>query len=417
MENIVEEANRCLNCKVKPCSKACPLGNDIPTFIKAVKENNLGEAFKVLTQTTVLGAICGRVCPHQKQCMGSCIRGIKSNPINIGELESYVFDTALERGLKIEKKEKLKGKKVAVIGGGPSGLTCAAFLSMNGANVTIYEKQPKLGGITRYGIPEFRLPRKIIDKTVEKILSLGIEAKCNQELGKDYDLEDIIDKYDAVYLSFGANVSSKMNIPGEELDGVYGGNELLETGIHPDYTGKSVAVSGGGNVAMDSARTIKRMGAKNVYVIYRRAREQMPAEDYEVEEAIKEGVEFLFQNNIIKILGNDKVEKLECIKTELVQKEGEKRLVPINIEGSNYTIDIDYVVMAVGSKANKEVVSKTGLETTEYGNIKVNEKYMTSRKGVFAGGDLIGTKATVAWAARSGRNASEEIEKYLLEEE
>lgn len=417
MENILDEANRCLNCKVKPCSKACPLGNDIPTFIKAVKENNLEEAFNVLTQTTVLGAICGRVCPHQKQCMGSCVRGIKSNPINIGELETYVFDNALEKGLKIKKTEELKGKKVAVIGGGPSGLTCAAFLSMNGANVTIYEKQLKLGGITRYGIPDFRLPREVIDKTLEKILSLGVETKCNQELGKDYELEDIADKYDAVYLSFGANVSSKMNIPGEDLDGVYGGNELLETGIHPDYTGKSVAVSGGGNVAMDSARTIKRMGAKNVYVIYRRAREQMPAEDYEVEEAMKEGVEFLFQNNIVKIIGNDKVEKLECIKTELVQKEGEKRLVPVNIEGSNYTIDMDYVVMAVGSKANKEVVEKTGLETTEYGNIKVNEKYMTSKKGVFAGGDLIGTKATVAWAARSGRNASEEIKKYLLGEE
>lgn len=416
MENIIEEANRCLNCKVKPCSKACPLGNDIPTFIKAVKENNLEEAFNVLTETTVLGAICGRVCPHQKQCMGSCIRGIKSNPINIGDLETYVFDNALEKKLKINKTEELSGKKVAVIGGGPSGLTCSAFLNMKGAKVTIYEKQPKLGGITRYGIPDFRLPREVIDKTVEKILSLGIEVKCNQELGKDYELEDIADKFDAVYLSFGANVSSKMNIPGEDLDGVYGGNELLETGNHPDYTGKSVAISGGGNVAMDSARTIKRLGAKNVYVIYRRAREQMPAEDYEVEEAMKEGVEFLFQNNIVKIIGNEKVEKLECIKTELVQKEGEKRLVPVNIEGSNYILDMDYVVMAVGSRTNKEVVEKTGLETTEYSNIKVNERYMTSKKGIFAGGDLIGTKATVAWAARSGRNASEEITKYLLGE-
>ena len=416
MENIIDEANRCLSCKVRPCSKACPLGNDIPSFIKQVKENNLEEAFKILTQTTVLGAICGRVCPHFKQCMGSCVRGIKSEPINIGNLETYIFDNALQKNYKIETTNKIEGKKVAVIGGGPSGLTCTAFLSMNGAKVTIYEKQPKLGGITRYGIPDFRLPREVIDKTVEKILSLGIEVKCNQTLGKDYELADIEKQYDAVYLSFGANVSSKMNIPGEDLDGVYGGNELLETGIHPDYTGKSVAVSGGGNVAMDAARTIKRLGAKNVYVIYRRAREQMPAEDYEVEEAMKEGVEFLFQNNIVKIIGNDKVEKLECIKTELVQKEGEKRLVPVNIEGSNYTLDMDYIVMAVGSKANKEVVEKTGLETTEYGNIKVDERYMTSRKGVFAGGDLIGTKATVAWAARSGRNASEEIIKYLLGE-
>ena len=416
MQSIMEEANRCLNCKVKPCQKGCPLGNDIPSFIKQVKENNLEEAFKILTQTTVLGAICGRICPHSKQCRGNCVRGIKSEPINIGQLESYVFDNAIKQNYKINTNDKLNGKKVAVIGGGPSGLTCAAFLSINGAKVTIYEKQPKFGGIPMYGIPDFRLPREVIDKTVEQILNLGIEAKCNQALGKDYELDELVEKYDAVYLSFGANVSSKMNIPGESLNGVFGGNELLETGNHPNYVGKSVAVIGGGNVAMDSARTIKRLGAKNVYVIYRRAREQMPAEDYEVEDAIKEGVEFLFQNNIVKVLGKEKVEKIECIKTELVKKEGEKRLVPVNIENSNYTLDMDYVVMAVGSKANKELVTKTGLETTEYGNIKVDERYMTSKDGVFAGGDLIGTKATVAWAARSGRNASEEITKYLLGE-
>lgn len=415
MKDIMDEANRCLNCKVKPCQKGCPLENDIPSFIKQVKENNLEEAFKVLTQTTVLGAICGRICPHSKQCRGNCVRGIKSEPINIGKLESYVFDNAIKQNFKIETNDKLNGKKVAVVGGGPSGLTCAAFLSMNGAKVTIYEKQPKLGGIPMYGIPDFRLPREAIDETIKKILNLGIEAKCNQALGKDYELDELMEKYDAVYLSFGANVSSKMNIPGEELDGVYGGNELLETGKHPNYEGKSVAVIGGGNVAMDSARTIKRLGAEHVYVIYRRAREQMPAEDYEVEDAIKEGVQFLFQNNIVKALGKNKVEKIECIKTQLVKKEGEKRLVPVNIENSNYTLDMDYVVMAVGSKANKELVAKTGLETTDYGNIKVDERYMTSKDGVFAGGDLIGTKATVAWAARSGRNASDEIIKYLME--
>lgn len=415
MKDIMDEANRCLNCKVKPCQKGCPLENDIPSFIKQVKENNLEEAFKVLTQTTVLGAICGRICPHSKQCRGNCVRGIKSEPINIGKLESYVFDNAIKQNFKIETNDKLNGKKVAVVGGGPSGLTCAAFLSMNGAKVTIYEKQPKLGGIPMYGIPDFRLPREVIDETIKKILNLGIEAKCNQALGKDYELDELMEKYDAVYLSFGANVSSKMNIPGEELDGVYGGNELLEIGKHPNYEGKSVAVIGGGNVAMDSARTIKRLGAEHVYVIYRRAREQMPAEDYEVEDAIKEGVQFLFQNNIVKALGKNKVEKIECIKTQLVKKEGEKRLVPVNIENSNYTLDMDYVVMAVGSKANKELVAKTGLETTDYGNIKVDERYMTSKDGVFAGGDLMGTKATVAWAARSGRNASDEIIKYLME--
>ena len=416
MNSLLEESNRCLNCKVKPCQKACPLGNDIPSFIKFVKEDNLKEAFNVLTQTTVLGAICGRVCPHFKQCKGSCVRGIKSEPISIGELEAYVFDNAFKENYDIKTTNELEGKKVAIIGGGPAGLTCAAFLRMSGADVTIYEKQPKLGGITRYGIPDFRLSREIIDKNIEKILNLGIKAECNKALGKDYNLEDLEKEYDAIYLSFGANVSSKMNIPGENLQGVYGGNELLETNIHPNYEGKNVAVSGGGNVAMDTARTIKRLGAKNVYVIYRRAKEQMPAEELEIEEAQKEGVEFLFKTNIVKILGNEKVEKLECIKTELVEKEGEKRPVPVNIENSNYLLDMDYVVMAVGSKPDGEIVSKTKLEVTQYGNIKVDENYMTSKKGIFAGGDLIGTKSTVAWAARSGRNASEAIKKYLLEE-
>lgn len=416
MNSLLEESNRCLNCKVKPCQKACPLGNDIPSFIKFVKEDNLKEAFNVLTQTTVLGAICGRVCPHFKQCKGSCVRGIKSEPISIGELEAYVFDNAFKENYDIKTNNELEGKKVAIIGGGPAGLTCAAFLRMSGADVTIYEKQPKLGGITRYGIPDFRLSREIIDKNIEEILNLGIKAECNKALGKDYNLEDLEKEYDAIYLSFGANVSSKMNIPGENLQGVYGGNELLETNIHPNYEGKNVAVSGGGNVAMDTARTIKRLGAKNVYVIYRRAKEQMPAEELEIEEAEKEGVEFLFKTNIVKILGNEKVEKLECIKTELVEKEGEKRPVPVNIENSNYLLDMDYVVMAVGSKPDGEIVSKTKLEVTQYGNIKVDENYMTSKKGIFAGGDLIGTKSTVAWAARSGRNASEAIRKYLLEE-
>lgn len=416
MNSLLEESNRCLNCKVKPCQKACPLGNDIPSFIKFVKEDNLKEAFNVLTQTTVLGAICGRVCPHFKQCKGSCVRGIKSEPISIGELEAYVFDNAFKENYDIKTTNELEGKKIAIIGGGPAGLTCAAFLRMSGADVTIYEKQPKLGGITRYGIPDFRLSREIIDKNIEEILNLGIKAECNKALGKDYNLEDLEKEYDAIYLSFGANVSSKMNIPGENLQGVYGGNELLETNIHPNYEGKNVAVSGGGNVAMDTARTIKRLGAKNVYVIYRRAKEQMPAEELEIEEAEKEGVEFLFKTNIVKILGNEKVEKLECIKTELVEKEGEKRPVPVNIENSNYLLDMDYVVMAVGSKPDGEIVSKTKLEVTQYGNIKVDENYMTSKKGIFAGGDLIGTKSTVAWAARSGRNASEVIKKYLLEE-
>ena len=416
MENIIEEANRCLNCKVKPCSKACPLGNDIPTFIKAVKENNLEEAFNVLTQTTVLGAICGRVCPHQKQCMGSCVRGIKSNPINIGELETYVFDNALEKELKINKTEELKGKKVAVIGGGPSGITCAAFLSMNGANVTIYEKQLKLGGITRYGIPDFRLPREVIDKTVEKILSLGVEAKCNQELGKDYELVDIEKQYDAVYLSVGANVSSKMNIPGEDLDGVYGGNELLETGIHPDYTGKSVAVSGGGNVAMDAARTAKRLGAKNVYIVYRRGEQEIPARAEEVHHAKEEGIIFKLLTNPVKIEGEDGwVKSMECVEMELGEPDESGRRRPVVIEGSNFVIETGTVIVAIGQSPNPLIRQTTpGLDTQRWGGIIVDEDTMkTSKEGVFAGGDVVTGAATVILAMGAGKTAAKAMDEYL----
>lgn len=293
------------------------------------------------------------------------------------------------------------------------GISCAANLARNGYKVTIFEKYDKLGGILRHGIPNFRLNKNILDKQIEKILELGIDVKYNSVLGKDYTIEDLQNNYDAIFLAFGANISSKMGIEGEELDGVYGGNELLEYNNHPDYANKDVCVIGGGNVAMDTARTIKRLGAKSVKVIYRRAEAQMPAEKKEIEDAKQEGIDFLFQTNIIKIVGNKKVEKIECIKTELIRKEGETRLVPVNIEGSNYEMPIDYVVMAVGSMAEKEVVSKLDIELTKWGNIKVDESYMTSKEGVFAGGDLSGTKATVAWASRSGREASEAIMKYL----
>lgn len=417
-EQIAEYTNYCLNCKVKPCQKGCPLENDIPNFIQSVKNNKIEEAFQTLIKTTVLGSLCGRICPHFKQCQGSCVRGIKGNPVSIGEVEAYVFDKAIEKGLKINKEinESLKGKKVAIIGSGPSSLTAAAFLAREGITVTIYEKQEKLGGILRYGIPSFRLGKEILDKTINIILELGIKVKTEQNLEENLFLSDLEKEYDAVFLGIGANKSSKMEIEGEELKGVYGGNELLEKGIHPNYTGKKVAVIGGGNVAMDTARTIKRIGAEKVFVIYRRAEEQMPAEKKEIEEAKVEGIKFLFQNNIVKIIGNEKqeVEKIECIKTELVQKEGEVRKSPVNIIGSNYEMEMDYVVMAVGSKTDRELLSTLDMELTNYGYLKVNEKYQTSKKKIFAGGDLIGTKATVAWAARSGREAAKEIKEFLL---
>jgi len=418
MKEINEKASYCLNCKIKPCSlKGCPLGNNIPDFIAQVKEENYDKAYEILSKTTVLPGICGQICPHKKQCQGSCIRGIKGEPVSIGDLEAFVFKEAMKNGNSLlkcwskeieEKRQVNRNKKVAVVGGGPAGLTCSAFLAKEGVDVTIYEKYDYLGGLLVHGIPEFRLSKQDVAKTIDNILELGIKVEYNTQLGRDISLEKLTEQYDAVFLSIGANVSSKMGVEGEELQGVYGGNELLEYKLHPDYEGKTVAVIGGGNVAMDCARTIKRLGAKEVKVIYRRAREQMPAEDKEVEDAIKEGVEFLFQNNIVKIIGKDKVEKVELIKTQLVQKEGETRLTPVNVENSNYIIDMDYIIMALGSKP-EDFVSKIGLELNKWGNIQIDENYKTSKEKVYAGGDLAGVKSTVAWAANSGREAAKQI--------
>ena len=416
-EEIQKYTEYCLNCPVKPCSqKGCPLNNDIPAFIKQVKEGNIEEAYKILSKTTVLGSVCGRICPHMKQCEGSCVRGIKGDPVQIGEIEAYVFDEAIKNKWyeNIKKTDELKCKKIAVVGGGPAGLTCSNFLARKGADVTIYEKSNKLGGILEHGIPEFRLKKEILEETIKSILSIGIKVEYDKELGKNLTLDDLESDFDAIFLSFGANIPSKMNIPGEDLQGVYGGNSLLESNNHPSYKGKKVAVIGGGNVAMDCARTIKKLGADKVFVIYRRAEKQMPAETKEIEDAKKEGIEFLFQNNIVKIIGDKKVEKVECIKTELVKKEGETREVPVNIEGSNYEIDMDYLVMAVGSNPETELLEKLGLELNKWGYIKVDENHRTSKEKVYAGGDIAGDKSTIAWAARAGRDVAETIEDTLL---
>ena len=409
MKEIEEIRSYCLNCKNSQCKiKGCPLNNCIPEFIHEIDSK---KAYEILCNTTVLPAICGRICPHEKQCEGNCIRGIKGEPVSIGTMEAYIGDLSIENNyeLSVEEDERAKDKSVAVIGSGPAGLTCAAFLARRGVKVTIYEKHDKLGGLLTHGIPEFRLPRKVVEKTIEKILDLGVEAKLNQELGRDFEIEDLAQKYDAVFVAIGANIPAKMNVEGENLNGVYGGNYLLEYNKHPDYNGKKVAIIGGGNVAMDSARTIKKLGASEVYVIYRRAEEQMPAEKKEIADAKKEGIEFLFQTNIVKILGKEKVEKLECIKTELVKKEGENRLSPVNIEGSNFILNMDYVVMATGSKPENNIIEK--FERNEYGYIKIDENMQTSISKVFAGGDIVGQKATVAWASRSGRDAAEKILK------
>ena len=421
INEIINKANYCLGCKAKPCSnKGCPLNNDIPQFIEYIKQDNSLEAYKTLSNTTVLPGICGRICPHLKQCQGSCVRGIKGNPVSIGELEAFVYDKAKEKGYTLrdsfedikEKSNTVLNKKVAIIGGGPAGLTAAAFIAKEGIKVTIYERYNYLGGLLMYGIPKFRLSKDIVNNTIKDILDLGIKVQYNKELGKNLSISELEKEYDAIFLSFGGNVSTKMGVEGENLEGVYGGNELLEYNNHPDYKGKIVAVVGGGNVAMDCARTIKRLGAKEVKVIYRRAKEQMPAEDKEVEDAINEGIRFLYQNNIVKIIGTNKVEKVELIKTKLKQKDGDSRLSPVNIENSNYIIDVDYVVMALGSKPDN-FVAELGVELDKWGNIKIDENYKTSNDKIYAGGDIAGVKKTVAWAAYSGREAAKKITQNL----
>lgn len=410
MKSIIEKANYCIGCINKPCSKACPLNNDTAGFIKLIKEDKLKEAYNLLSETTILESICGRICPHTKQCEGKCIRGIKGEPVSIGELEAYIGDLSIKNNWSFTENIEERKEKVAIIGSGPAGLTCAAFLRKQGFQVTIFEKHNYLGGLLRHGIPEFRLPKNILDDTINKILSLNINIELNKELGKNLYLEDLTE-YDAIFIAIGANVSSTMNIDGEQLEGVYGGNELLENENYPELLNKTVIVNGGGNVAMDVARTLNKLGAK-VKIVYRRSENEMPAEQKEIKEAKEEGIEFILQNNILKINGKDHVESIECIKTELVAVENE-RPRPQNIEGSNYTIECDYVVMAIGGKPEEDIVKSLGIELDSKNKIIINELGQTSNNKIFAGGDITNTPSTVAYAARSGKDAAENITKYL----
>ena len=402
--------SNCASCITKPCQIGCPLNNDTTGFIKEMKNENYKGAFDILSNTTVLMSLCGRICPHFQQCQGKCVKGISYKAVEIGKLESIIGDMALENNWTISALKETK-HSVAVIGGGPAGLTCAAFLRRNGIKVTIYEKHNYLGGIMVHGIPEFRLPKDLVKKVTDSIISLGIDVKYNQELGKDYTLEEIKEKYDAVFIGVGANFSNKMNIEGEDLLGVYGANEILENNTHPDYKDKVVIVSGGGNVAMDISRTAKRMGAKRVIVVYRRSENELPADKKEIEEAKEDGVEFNFLTTITKVIGKDKVEKIEVLKNKLIQKENDTRPSPVPIEGSNYEIEADYIMMAIGSHSD-EYISTLDLDQ-EKGRIKIDKNGKTSDEKVFSGGDIAGTKGTVAWASRAGRNAAYAIIEYL----
>lgn len=403
-------ASKCETCVTKPCQIGCPLNIDIPEFIENVKNNNYGEAFKVLCKSTVLPSVCGKICPVDKQCQGSCAKKVSYDPVEIGKIESYVGDLAVENGWKLPRKSKKK-ERIAVIGSGPSGLTCAGFLAENGYQVTIYEKHEYLGGLLYHGIPKFRLNKELVSKVIKQILDLGMEVKTNVSLGKDISLKELEKEYDAVFLGLGANVSKMMGLSGEELNGVYGANELLENLVQVDYTSKRVVVIGGGGVSIDMARTAIKEGASEVGIIYRRSRSEMSAEMNDIRAAKKEGIKFLFQTNVIKVIGEDKVTGIECVKTTL-----DKEKKAINVEGSNFVIDTDVVIMAVGSRADSELLESLKLDVKENGYLMVNSNNQTSNPKIFAAGDLTGAKSTVAWACRNGRDTAYSIMKFLSKE-
>lgn len=403
-------ASKCETCVTKPCQIGCPLNIDIPEFIENVKNNNYEEAFKVLCKSTVLPSVCGKICPVDKQCQGSCAKKVSYDPVEIGKIESYVGDLAVENGWKLPRKGKKK-ERIAVIGSGPSGLTCAGFLAENGYQVTIYEKHEYLGGLLYHGIPKFRLNKELVSKVIKQILDLGIEVKTNVSLGKNISLKELEKEYDAVFLGLGANVSKMMGLSGEELNGVYGANELLENLVQVDYTSKRVVVIGGGGVSIDMARTAIKEGASEVGIIYRRSRSEMSAEMNDIRAAKKEGIKFLFQINVIKVIGEDKVTGIECVKTTL-----DKEKKAINVEGSNFVIDTDVVIMAVGSRADSELLESLKLDVKENGYLMVNSNNQTSNPKIFAAGDLTGAKSTVAWACRNGRDTAYSIMKFLSKE-
>lgn len=429
-EMAINEAKRCLNCKHKPCMSGCPVQVKIPEFISYVAEGNFEAAYEKIKETNSLPAVCGRVCPQERQCESKCVRAIKGESVAIGRLERFVADMHMKNMEASNSSPCENGKKVAVVGSGPSGLTAAGDLAKKGYDVTIFEAFHEAGGVLMYGIPEFRLPKEIVKKEVEELKSLGVKIETNVVIGKTILLDELMDThgFDAVYIGTGAGLPSFMNIEGENLNGVYSANEFL-TRINlmkgykfpdydtPVYIGKNVAVFGGGNVAMDAARCAKRLGAENVYIIYRRGKEELPARSEEVEHAEEEGIIFKFLESPVKFIGNEDgwLTGVEAIKMELGEADASGRRRPVIIPDSEHTIEIDTAIIAIGQTPNPLIKKTTpDLETNKKGCIVADEATgKTSKDHVYAGGDTVTGAATVILAMGAGKAAAEAIDKEL----
>ncbi|HEX2985541.1 MAG TPA: NADPH-dependent glutamate synthase [Caproiciproducens sp.] len=427
-EMAMEEAERCLNCKNKPCVSGCPVGVRIPEFIGYVAKGDFESAYQTIKATNSLPAVCGRVCPQESQCEHKCVRGIKGEPVGIGRLERFVADWHMKNGKDEEFKVEPNGHKVAIIGAGPAGLTCAGDLAAMGYKVTVFEALHTAGGVLMYGIPQFRLPKEIVQKEVASLEAKGVEIKTDMVVGKVLSVDELFKMgYEAIFIGTGAGLPNFMNIPGEGLVGTYSANEFL-TRVNlmkayrdeydtPIIRPKNVAVVGGGNVAMDAARTAKRLGAENVHIIYRRAEEQMPARKEEIHHAKEEGIIFNLLRNPVAIHGdeNGRVKAIECVEMELGEPDASGRRKPIEKKDSNFEIPVDCVVMAIGNSPNPLIRSTTeGLDANSHGCIIVNDQTMeTTRKGVYAAGDAVSGAATVILAMGGGKEAAQSIDQYI----
>lgn len=435
-ETAVAEAERCLNCKNRPCVNGCPVNINIPDFITKIKEKDFEGAYQIISQDSSLPAVCGRVCPQETQCESKCTVGIKNEPVGIGRLERFVADWHNENVKEAAAPPPSNGHKVAIVGAGPSGLTCAGDLAKKGYKVSIFEALHTAGGVLVYGIPEFRLPKAIVAKEVEGLKELGVDVETNVVIGKTLTIDELFDMgYEAVFVGSGAGLPNFMNIPGESLKGVYSANEFLtrsnlmkayrDVNDTPIMKGGKVAVVGGGNVAMDAARTALRLGAEHVYLVYRRSMEELPARAEEVEHAIEEGVDFHILRNPVEILGyenpddrmdpkNGFVKGINIQKMELGEPDEKGRRRPVPVEGSEYVLDVDAVVMSIGTSPNPLIKDTTeGLEVNNHGGIIVNEDGLTSRNAVYAGGDAVTGAATVISAMGAGKVAAKAIDEYL----